>query len=1060
MITLSDIQHAWQCKDPALISYLITLSQQQEPHPPISSETLTFERWLTKIYSYSFRELPADSQFSYRTEQMRLLESGQTDYILPERLKIYVLLNALWQDGSAYARHVLINAIQQLPIVFGVWRAFKTIYKQAEQRCDYQIAAEIAIRVDKERYQAHANSPSLATKTYISLRAWRFLRKLGESLPISYPEAAIYYLAAYPENTDWSQTWIANHIWHHHARHAYGRHHFHAPRQIQLKDRAFAHTWQRQAEPLFRLLSLARAEKVRAYACLALKTDFKAQLRQVSVKQLLELAAIPIQSVARDELLIWLFNNSPQFEQQQLKTIGLHGVVLQLLESPSNEAQNYACAYAQTYARDLPLADLLRLAENNHQAVRQFAIQQISSRHPRDEVGLNAWGLLLDSRFHSQLAGKNLQQHFSQQELSAEWFAERLLTGQQYSIDFCKQYLLALHPLKTLGMAYFEQILLAFGTDYSLRSRIEFIFNCIKQLGAEQLNTEVLQRQLLHPLCQNLLLHFLACDTIKPSQLSMSYCQALAYEPDWLTNEWLSQQRANTEWLRQLNFNENLAETMRGWLADVRRFAPASLGFDWLMTLANRDEPRYHDFAVERIIKAFVPADFAPTEPVSSQVNNNSSQSINLQQQSFLFTGKLSTMTREQAEQKVDDANGKNASGINAKLDYLVIGDEGSPLYGNGRKGSKQVKAESLIASGANIKIISETAFLQMLAGTRTEASTDRVLAGCEVLWQMALAKPDSANSRLALRYLRYHHPQLCLQLSDRPVDPDAELPNDFLTFARFQPLFHHPLQNIRQFALDIAQWELRRWSPTSAELVNLCESRHADVQNFVHQALLAEENLDNQHYRLEAATLNQEAVYGLCESKNQQTRQLGMAIIEKNQIFQQPDALFQLTESPDRAIRYAIMRLLWRLYKHYATTVQWQPKALAVPQLGKVQQDKIIAYNAARGTGLTPRPSQWPATPASLQALLQRWLYELPPARLAKEAIHNGQRLLSANVAKRALIETMRDLALEDAEFAQLVLPVLSNFSYSRGKMEQSACLVAVTRIRHVYPQFAGMSL
>jgi len=196
MITLSDIQHAWQCKDPALINYLITLSQQQETHPPTSQETLTFERWLAKIYSYSFRELPADSQFHYRTEQMRLLESGQTDYILPERLKIYVLLNALWEDDSAYARHVLIHAIQQLPIVFGVWRAFKQIYKAAEQRCDYQIAAEIAIRIDKERYQTHANSPSLATKSYMSLRAWRFLRKLGESLPISYPEAAIYYLAA------------------------------------------------------------------------------------------------------------------------------------------------------------------------------------------------------------------------------------------------------------------------------------------------------------------------------------------------------------------------------------------------------------------------------------------------------------------------------------------------------------------------------------------------------------------------------------------------------------------------------------------------------------------------------------------------------------------------------------------------------------------------------------------------------------------------------------------------------------------------------------------------
>ena len=37
------------------------------------------------------------------------------------------------------------------------------------------------------------------------------------------------------------------------------------------------------------------------------------------------------------------------------------------------------------------------------------------------------------------------------------------------------------------------------------------------------------------------------------------------------------------------------------------------------------------------------------------------------------------------------------------ELDYLVIGDEGSPLYGAGRKGDKQLKAEKLIEEGATI---------------------------------------------------------------------------------------------------------------------------------------------------------------------------------------------------------------------------------------------------------------------------------------------------------------------------------------------------------------------
>jgi hypothetical protein len=51
-------------------------------------------------------------------------------------------------------------------------------------------------------------------------------------------------------------------------------------------------------------------------------------------------------------------------------------------------------------------------------------------------------------------------------------------------------------------------------------------------------------------------------------------------------------------------------------------------------------------------------------------------------------------------------------------------------------------------------------------------------------------------------------------------------------------------------------------------------------------------------------------------------------------------------------------------------------------------------------------------------------------------------------------LVEVMRDLALEDADFAAGVLPLLEEFMTSRGLSERAACLVAVTRIRHRHPQ------
>jgi hypothetical protein len=53
-------------------------------------------------------------------------------------------------------------------------------------------------------------------------------------------------------------------------------------------------------------------------------------------------------------------------------------------------------------------------------------------------------------------------------------------------------------------------------------------------------------------------------------------------------------------------------------------------------------------------------------------------------------------------------------------------------------------------------------------------------------------------------------------------------------------------------------------------------------------------------------------------------------------------------------------------------------------------------------------------------------------------------------------LIETFRDVALDDAEFAQLVLPLFKTFTRSNGLMEQNACLVAVTRLHHAHPALA----
>ncbi len=99
------------------------------------------------------------------------------------------------------------------------------------------------------------------------------------------------------------------------------------------------------------------------------------------------------------------------------------------------------------------------------------------------------------------------------------------------------------------------------------------------------------------------------------------------------------------------------------------------------------------------------------SEDASTDAGNSEAGEGVLGGKSFLFTGALEAFTRKEAEEKVAQNGGVNASGVSKTLDYLVVG------AGKGAKSSKQKKAEQLVSAGAPLKIISETDFLAMLEG-------------------------------------------------------------------------------------------------------------------------------------------------------------------------------------------------------------------------------------------------------------------------------------------------------------------------------------------------------
>ena len=70
--------------------------------------------------------------------------------------------------------------------------------------------------------------------------------------------------------------------------------------------------------------------------------------------------------------------------------------------------------------------------------------------------------------------------------------------------------------------------------------------------------------------------------------------------------------------------------------------------------------------------------------------------------QTFLFTGTLAKLKRSEAEAMAEQHGGKIVTGVSAKLNYLVVGEDA---------GSKLEKAKKI----NTIKIITEDEFLQLV---------------------------------------------------------------------------------------------------------------------------------------------------------------------------------------------------------------------------------------------------------------------------------------------------------------------------------------------------------
>lgn len=305
---------------------------------------------------------------------------------------------------------------------------------------------------------------------------------------------------------------------------------------------------------------------------------------------------------------------------------------------------------------------------------------------------------------------------------------------------------------------------------------------------------------------------------------------------------------------------------------------------------------------------------------------------------------------------------------------------------------------------------------------------------GTEKLFTLALGakEPESVRS-FAQTYLLCHHPVITKENPlARGMKLKAQLTRAVYTPEKLWPALWDMRADVRRFAVTVARVELRAWGFID-RVYELAESEDRDVRALAYNALRnAGESGADAGSTLQLAELDASKIFALTESRRKPTREVGMEIIRKHYArIGGAERLGWLMESPDREVRLFSVRLLWEKHRPRETPDGWSPKGKHL---------------------VTSEASERFENSEALRGFLRRVLYGIAPGRMERRE-SAAVRKIPASVAKRNVIEVVRDMGVEDVVFARLAAPVLGEFTGSLARGEWQACLSALAFLRSAHP-------
>ncbi|MBK9030613.1 MAG: hypothetical protein IPL61_04605 [Myxococcales bacterium] len=319
--------------------------------------------------------------------------------------------------------------------------------------------------------------------------------------------------------------------------------------------------------------------------------------------------------------------------------------------------------------------------------------------------------------------------------------------------------------------------------------------------------------------------------------------------------------------------------------------------------------------------------------------------------------------------------------------------------------------------------------------------------AGLARLWELAAGAGSAEPVReFASTYLRAHHPVLGRELAEaKAVGLTPRLTHDDYPAARIVPLTRDARADVRKLGCAIAAEEIVRWGDRALPY-QLATSDHREPRALGNELLLGA--IAAGDGQLPGDWLDGGRVFALAECPHKGTREAALTIIRRAYDRVGGRArLAWLMESAERDVRLFAVRLFWDRHRPRTTPAEWTPAR------GPSAAAVAVAEPLADGE----------AEIAALRQFVRTVLFGLPPGRLEKREPLAGvkpERPLPASVAKRRLIEAVRDLAVREVGFAALVAPVLGEVAASVARGEWQAAVAALAAIRQAHPGLGTLGL